>query len=138
MDGSVYPMDFVNDSYFVRELPEPFDLIHRLGGLLDWEGGPRWYNEPAMTDFYRPRGTFGPPGSGGSGGSFLALNSAADKPGMASITTHAGADPDNIFTGVASYNEQAGVAPETRLSFCYTPCTFIRCFNRDKQGVSSK
>ena len=28
--------------------------------------------------------------------------------------------------------------PSARLSFDGTPCTFIRCFNRDKQGVSSK
>ena len=104
-DGSTYPMDYINDTYFVRELPEPFDLIHRLGGLLDWTSdstSAAIYNEPAMVNFYR--NIFGL-----SNHSFLSLNSdPAWKPGIARWVTAPGADPDNIFTGVASYNEQAG------------------------------
>jgi hypothetical protein len=94
-DGSIYPMDYVNESYFVHELPEPFDLIHRIGGLLDWDGGPRWYNERTLVDFYRT--TFGP------GDSFLSLHDP-NATGVASWNEKPG---DNIFTGVASYNEQA-------------------------------
>eukprot|EP01052_Picozoa_sp_SAG31_P030470 SAG31_NODE_3128_length_4646_cov_3.749285_5_plen_489_part_00 len=100
-DGSTYPMDYINDSYFVRELPEPFDLVHRLGGLLDWDDSPRWYNEPVMVNFYR--NIFGP-----GNRSFLARNFDSKRPGIARWTTRPGADADNIFTGVASYNEQAG------------------------------
>ena len=76
---------------FVRELPEPFDLIHRIGGLLDWAGGPRWYNEPTLTDFYR--GTFGP------GESFLSLND----PHQTGIASWMNQPATDIFTGVATY-----------------------------------
>ena len=71
--------------------------MHGYGSSsVDWEGGPRWYNEPTLTDFYRS--TFGP------GESFLSLHDP-NKTGIASWTNAPG---DDIFTGVASYNEQAG------------------------------
>lgn len=64
--------------------------------MLDWDGGPRYYNEPTLTSFYRS--TFGP------GESFLSLNDPHNT-GIAAWVDKPG---ENIFTGVASYNEQAG------------------------------
>ena len=78
-------------------------------GLLDWEGSPRWYNEPPLVDFFR--NTFGDPEQLAPGGqSFLGLNHDRSNPGIAAWNHDTGND---IFRGVASYNEQAGAGEPT-------------------------
>ena len=92
-DGSIFAMDYHSATDFVRELPEPFDLIHRIGGMLRWSGEARLYADGALVSFYEA-----------TLDDFLPLHD----PNKTGIASEFGGDGHNIFGGVATYNEQSG------------------------------
>lgn len=99
-DGSIFALDFRSKIDFVHELPEPFDLLHRLGGLLLWDGGREWYQDPTLVSFYNHVAE-----------DFLALhlpNATGPFAGVAGCSLKTCSQTGDIFKGVATYNEQAG------------------------------
>ena len=99
-DGSIFKMDYDSATRFVHELPEPFDLVRRIGGVFAWDGGSEWYSDPALAKLYSVVAN-----------EFLEMRLNATEPrfeGVAGCTSATcKTNPLDIFTGVATYNEQA-------------------------------
>jgi hypothetical protein len=97
-DGSIFALDYRSSKEFVHELPENFDLVNRLGGVYAWDGADVWVNDPALVSLYEH-----------TTNEYLTshLPSVAGPfAGVAGCTASTCGSGD-IFTGVATYNEQA-------------------------------
>lgn len=89
-NGSVYPLDYVNDTVYVRETPTPFDLLTAAGQLAAWTGDADYFTDPALWRAWEAW----------AGGAFLALHDPRGD-GVAGVAAPTG----NIFLGAASYVE---------------------------------
>lgn len=88
-DGSVYGLDYVNDSCFVREVPAVFELVEKAWKQYLWTGDSTLIQDPALWNFYT-RAT----------DDFVCMHDAIFPNGIAE-----GDGSGNIFNGVATYNE---------------------------------
>ncbi|MFM0302250.1 hypothetical protein PQQ99_19210 [Paraburkholderia sediminicola] len=101
-DGSTGTTDYKSDSNFVRELPAPFDLTQRIHDGYRWTGDIDYVNDPALTSFVA-----------NTVSAFVADHTGLIPDGRVNgrQITLAQASGNNIFQGVASYNESAGDDP---------------------------
>ena len=88
-DGSVYRLDYVNDSCFVREVPAVFELVEKAWQQYLWTGNPALLTDSVLWNFYT-RAT----------SDFVDMHDRIFPNGIAE-----GAGTGNIFDGVATYNE---------------------------------
>lgn len=51
-DGSVYTMDYISDSYFVREIPAQFELVEKAYKQYLWSGDKRYIEDENLWNFY--------------------------------------------------------------------------------------
>lgn len=89
-NASIYPLDYVNDTVYVRETPTPFDLLAAAGQLAAWTGDSAYANDPVLWRAWEAW----------AGGAFLALHDPRGD-GVAGVAAPTG----NIFMGAASYVE---------------------------------
>ncbi|WP_244196087.1 hypothetical protein [Paraburkholderia susongensis] len=101
-DGSTGTTDYKSDTNFVRELPAPFDLSQRMNDGYRWTGDADYANSPVMTGFIA-----------NTVNAFVNAHTGLIPDGKANgrQITLAQESSDNIFQGVASYNESAGDDP---------------------------
>lgn len=88
-DGSVYGLDYVNDSCFVREVPAVFELVEKAWKQYLWTGDTVLLRDSVLWNFYT-RAT----------GDFISMHDVIFPNGIAE-----GDGSGNIFNGVATYNE---------------------------------
>jgi hypothetical protein len=87
-DGSIYQIDYVNDEYFVREIPAVFELVEQADRQYRWTADASYILDPTLWSFYtRSLHEF-------IGAHDANHNGIADERGTG-----------DIFLGVASYNE---------------------------------
>jgi hypothetical protein len=89
-DGTPHTIDYVNDDYFVREVPAQFELVEKAYKQYLWTGDERYINDPVMWNFYTRVMT-----------DYIALHDTNGN-GIAEGTAR------GIFQGSCSYNERGG------------------------------
>ncbi len=91
-DGSIYYLDYHNDTNFVREVPQAFEITKTAYELYRWTGDENYISDTVMVDHYTH-----------AVNGFMEFHDQNDN-GIADDNWH---QTGNIFLGTATYNEQS-------------------------------
>lgn len=87
-DGTPHPIDYKDDSWFVREVPAQFEFVEKAWKQYQWTGDKRYIEDPDLWRFYTKVLT-----------DYIALHDDQDPNGIAE-------GYGGIFEGSATYNER--------------------------------
>jgi len=94
-DGSIFNLDYDNDTLFVREVPAAFELVEKAYKQYLWTGDERLLTDSTLLNYYKHIVT-----------DFVTMHDKKIPNGVAE-----GTGTGHIFKGVATYNEASDIPP---------------------------